>query len=89
MVNARRSKDLISSLMNDRGEEVKGTNEIEDEILSFFSALYGPSIEAKPFVEGVDWCPISDKDRRIMDFPFSVEEIRRLFSSVIGTNPSI
>lgn len=77
MASGRKSKNLISSLVNDVGEEVKEPKEIEGEILSFFSNLYEPSVANRPFVEGLDWCLILELDRRDLESPFSTEEIKR------------
>lgn len=35
----------------------------DKEIVSFFSGLYAPPQFPRPFLEGLDWCPISDSDR--------------------------
>lgn len=90
MANGRRSKNLIRYLVNDRGKEVREGKEIEEEILSFFLALYGPSTEDKPFVEGADWSPISEQERRSLDSPFSIEEIRKvIFECDRNKSPSL
>lgn len=86
--NGRRSKNLINSLMNDRGEVVRGKKEIEEEMLSSFTTVYGPPIENKPFVEGVDWSSISDQERSF-DSLFLLDEIKRVvFKSNRNKSPN-
>ncbi|MDV3143360.1 MAG: hypothetical protein Q8761_02940, partial [Sweet potato little leaf phytoplasma] len=76
--NGRKSKNFIDSLENENGEKLKGEKKIEEEILSFFSNLCGPLVESKPFVEGLDWRPISVSEKMELDSPFTLEEVRKV-----------
>lgn len=40
-------------------EVFRDDKEVEKEVISFFSNLYGPEVFPKLFVHGVDWSPIS------------------------------
>lgn len=76
--NGRKSKNSIGSLENERGVKVKGEREVEEEILSFFTKLYDPIMSPKPFVEDIDWCPVSDLEDAELVAPFSLNEIRNV-----------
>lgn len=57
----RRNKNLIELPLKDDGVGVKD-NEIKEEIISFFSNLYGPQPAPRPFLEGLEWCPILERE---------------------------
>lgn len=60
--NGRKIKNFIDFLENENEEKLKGDKKIEEGILSFFSNLYGPEMESKPFMEGIERCPISERE---------------------------
>ena len=55
MVNERRNKNHIGHLFLENGVCTSDREEIEGEILKFFSTLCSPEVSEKPFVEGIDW----------------------------------
>lgn len=57
---------------------LKDDKEIEEEVLSFFFALYGLVVDPRPFLDGLDWSPISSANKAELDSPFTLEEIRRV-----------
>ena len=54
--------------------------EIEEEILNSFSTLYSPTVLVKPFVEDIDWSPISPREDEKLVAMFSLDEIKKVFS---------
>ncbi|KAA0060702.1 hypothetical protein E6C27_scaffold496G00040 [Cucumis melo var. makuwa] len=55
--------------------------EIKEEILKTFSSLYSPEVKEKPFVEGIDWMPISTREDKELVAPFTFDEIRKVVLS--------
>lgn len=47
-------------------------------VLPVFSNLFSPAVMSKPFIQGIDWCPISPGDGEELVAPFSLEEIRKV-----------
>lgn len=47
-------------------EVFRDDKEVEKEVISFFSNLYGPEVFPKLFVHGVDWSPISEKEQGVV-----------------------
>lgn len=61
------------------------SNDKEEEVLLVFSNLYNPYVMRKPFIQGIDWCPISSRDGEELVASFIVEEIRKM---VFGSDRS-
>lgn len=65
-----RSKIFIDPLENDRGDTVKGEKEVEEEILSFFSNIYGLEVEPKLFFKV--WSGVLFQSLRSWSRPYSL-----------------
>lgn len=57
MASGQKSRNRIGPLVNESGEVIRDNKEVEEEVISFFSNLYGLEVFPKPFVQGVDWSP--------------------------------
>lgn len=69
---------------------IRGDKEIEGEVISFFSNLYGPEVAPKRFVLGIDWSPIFERELEDLPAPFNVEEIKQaIFRSGRSKSPGL
>lgn len=65
----------ISLLENESGEILSSEENIEMEVLGFYSKLYENDRESRFVIDGMDWSPIDDIHRDLLEVNFSEEEI--------------
>ena len=52
------------------------------EISSFYAKLFTEDLPSRPFIENLDWCPISLGKVTWLERPFEEEEIHRVVFSL-------
>lgn len=64
-------------LEKDNGDVLRGVRRLRRRLF-LFSNLYAPSTFSRPFVEGLEWNPISASDKEELVAPCTLEEIRKV-----------
>ena len=82
MASGRRRKSLTKELELEDGGISKDSEVIASEISSFFAKLFTEDLPSRPFIEDLDWCPISPSKATWLERPFEEEEIHRAVFSL-------
>lgn len=79
---ARRRRSSISSLLNSADNLLSSDNDIETEILDFFSNLYSDSRGTRFTFEGLNWSPLPSHRAEDLESPFSESKIHKAICSL-------
>ena len=82
MASGRRRKSLIKELELEGGGISRDIEVIASEISSFYAKLFTEELPSRPFIEDLDWCPISLDKASWLERPFEEEEIRKAVFSL-------
>ena len=77
LMNARKSKNVITRLELEDGRLIDSEEDIVREITSFFKSLYTTEGLSFRGVDGIDWQPIPTHLAEWLDRPFEEDEIKR------------
>ena len=75
VVDGRRKKKIIKSLMSKERELLRNNGDISIEIMNFFGKLDTNPTRNSWRIEGLDWSPISPQSVEWLDRPFLEEEV--------------
>ena len=84
LINARKSKNVITKLELDDGSLVDAEADIVREITGFFQRLYKTEGMSFRGIEGLDWQPIPQHIADWLERPFEEEEIKRAIHNCDG-----
>ena len=74
MASGRRNKIWIGPLIKANEERTH----IDKEVSSGFLDLLSHVVIPRPFVQGIEWCPISSREGEELEVPLTVEEVRNM-----------
>lgn len=65
-------------MIKDNEEQTHIDKEVEEEVSSVFLDLLSHVVMPRPFVQGIEWCPILSREGEELEVPFTVEEVRNM-----------
>ena len=77
LMNGRRATNSIMKLERSNGDLITGEDDINQEIISFFSGLYSSSHSQFRGIDGIDWAPIAPSEAANLIRPFEEEEVKK------------
>lgn len=84
VVNVRRRKNFIKELEDDEGRVLRDQHNIERDITLFYKNLFTEEENNMPFLDGLNWDPISEDVSLWLERPFEEEEIRKAVFELEG-----